>query len=105
MQHTQYENVFGIGDCTNVPTSKTAAAAAAQFLVLRDNLDALMDTGRVGAAAYDGYTSCPLITKKDACMFMEARGSGPTAEAARTERDETGWAPMGWWDDRIFGSR
>ena len=71
MQHSKYKNVFGIGDCTNVPTSKTAAAAAAQFLVLRDNLDALMDTGRVGAAKYDGYTSCPLITKKDACMFME----------------------------------
>lgn len=26
LQHTKYSNVFGIGDCTNVPTSKTAAA-------------------------------------------------------------------------------
>ena len=26
LQHVKYPNVFGIGDCTNVPTSKTAAA-------------------------------------------------------------------------------
>ena len=26
LQHVKYSNVFGIGDCTNVPTSKTAAA-------------------------------------------------------------------------------
>ena len=26
LQHTKYPNIFGIGDCTNLPTSKTAAA-------------------------------------------------------------------------------
>lgn len=26
LQHKKYSNVFGIGDCTNLPTSKTAAA-------------------------------------------------------------------------------
>lgn len=26
LRHNVYPNVFGIGDCTNVPTSKTAAA-------------------------------------------------------------------------------
>lgn len=26
LQHVKYPNVFGIGDCTNLPTSKTAAA-------------------------------------------------------------------------------
>lgn len=26
LQHKNYPNVFGIGDCTNVPTAKTAAA-------------------------------------------------------------------------------
>lgn len=26
LQHKTYPNVFGIGDCTNLPTSKTAAA-------------------------------------------------------------------------------
>lgn len=74
LQHKRYANVFGIGDCANVPTSKTAAAAAAQFLVLRDNLGALIAGQHADEARYDGYTSCPLITKKGACMMMEVRG-------------------------------
>lgn len=80
LQHTRYANVFGIGDCANVPTSKTAAAAAAQFLVLRDNLGALMAGQHADEARYDGYTSCPLITKKDACMMMEFGYNGKILE-------------------------
>ena len=38
LQHKKYPNVFGIGDCTNVPTSKTAAAVAGQSGVLKRNL-------------------------------------------------------------------
>ena len=38
MQHTRYPNVFAIGDCSNVPTSKTAAAVAGQSGVLLDSL-------------------------------------------------------------------
>lgn len=45
-------------------TSKTAAAAAAEFLVVRDNLDALLDGVTREQARYDGYSSCPLVTKK-----------------------------------------
>ena len=26
LQHSKYDNIFGLGDCTNLPTSKTAAA-------------------------------------------------------------------------------
>ena len=26
LQHVKYPNIFGIGDCTSLPTSKTAAA-------------------------------------------------------------------------------
>ena len=35
-------NIFGIGDCTNVPTSRTAAACAAESAVIRKNLLAVM---------------------------------------------------------------
>lgn len=43
LQHKKYPNVFGIGDCTNLPTSKTAAAIAAQTVVLGTNLTNLMN--------------------------------------------------------------
>lgn len=26
LQHVKYSNIFSLGDCTNIPTSKTAAA-------------------------------------------------------------------------------
>ena len=31
----RYQNIFGIGDCTNIPTAKTAAAVAAQLGIMR----------------------------------------------------------------------
>merc|ERR1712025_604660 len=35
LQHDRYKNIFGVGDCTNIPTAKTAAAVAAQLGILR----------------------------------------------------------------------
>ncbi|KAM3924338.1 sulfide:quinone oxidoreductase, mitochondrial isoform 1-T2 [Leptodactylus fuscus] len=61
LQHKKYPNVFGIGDCTNLPTSKTAAAIAAQSAVLDKTLSLVMK-GQNPSTKYDGYTSCPLVT-------------------------------------------
>ena len=33
LQHNKYPNIFGLGDCTNVPTAKTAAAVGEQSLL------------------------------------------------------------------------
>jgi len=38
LQHCVYQNIFGIGDCTNLPTSKTAAAAGTYLLYKFSNL-------------------------------------------------------------------
>ena len=38
LQHNQFSNVFALGDCSSVPTSKTAAAVAAESGVLKDTL-------------------------------------------------------------------
>lgn len=46
MQHTRYPNVFAIGDCSNVPTSKTAAAVAGQSGVLLDSLHQVIKGGK-----------------------------------------------------------
>jgi NADH dehydrogenase FAD-containing subunit len=43
LQHVKFANVFGIGDCTNMPTSKTAAAIAAQSGFLTRNLKSLLN--------------------------------------------------------------
>lgn len=71
LQHTnaEYQNVFSIGDCSSLPTSKTAAAITAQAPVLTENLFSFATKGKVTEAArYDGYTSCPVSTKPTSVM-------------------------------------
>lgn len=70
LQHVHYPNVFGIGDCCNVPTSKTAAAVAGEIGILKQNLASVMG-GEEPKAKYDGYTSCPLITGPNECILAE----------------------------------
>lgn len=60
-QHLRYANVFSLGDCSNLPTSKTGAAIRKQAPVTVANLMAAME-GKPAGKIYDGYTSCPLVT-------------------------------------------
>lgn len=61
LRHKRHGNIFGLGDCTNTPNSKTAAAIRGQTPVLVSNLVTAIN-GQEGKAAYDGYASCPLVT-------------------------------------------
>ena len=60
LQHVKYQNIFALGDCSSLPTSKTAAAITAQAPVLTENLFSILETGKIASAVYDGYTSCPV---------------------------------------------
>ncbi|KAF9005614.1 FAD/NAD(P)-binding domain-containing protein [Cyathus striatus] len=73
LQHVdpRFSNVFALGDCSSLPTSKTAAAITAQAPVLTENLFYYMDTGKTSVAQYDGYTSCPLLTGYGELMLAE----------------------------------
>uniref|UniRef100_H0VZM0 Sulfide:quinone oxidoreductase, mitochondrial n=1 Tax=Cavia porcellus TaxID=10141 RepID=H0VZM0_CAVPO len=70
LQHKKYPNVFGIGDCTNLPTSKTAAAAAAQSGILDRTISLIMKS-QTPVKKYDGYTSCPLVTGYNRVILAE----------------------------------
>uniref|UniRef100_A0A8C9EMK1 FAD/NAD(P)-binding domain-containing protein n=1 Tax=Pavo cristatus TaxID=9049 RepID=A0A8C9EMK1_PAVCR len=70
LQHKKYPNIFGIGDCTNLPTSKTAAAVAAQSGVL-DKTISLVMKNQSPTKKYDGYTSCPLVTSYNKVILAE----------------------------------
>ena len=67
LQHTKFSNVWSLGDCSSLPTSKTAAAITSEAPVLTENLFRVMDTGKIGTAEYDGYTSCPVRHLLSAC--------------------------------------
>jgi sulfide:quinone oxidoreductase len=70
LQHVRHPNVFSLGDASNLPTSKTAAAVRAQGPVLVANLLATL-AGLAPRAIYNGYTSCPLITGYGRLMLAE----------------------------------
>jgi sulfide:quinone oxidoreductase len=60
LQHLKYPNIFGLGDVTGVPNSKTGAAIRKQYPVVVKNLISAMNGMKLDEA-YDGYSSCPLI--------------------------------------------
>jgi len=70
LQHTRFANVFALGDCSNLPTSKTGAAIRKQSPVLVANLISQM-RGETLAESYDGYTSCPLVTGYSSLVLAE----------------------------------
>lgn len=78
LQHTRYPNVFGLGDCTSTPNSKTAAAVRAQAPVCASNLLAAID-GQPLTASYDGYAACPVTTSRGKVMLCEFLYDGVVA--------------------------
>lgn len=91
LRHTKYSNIYGIGDCTNTPNSKTMAAIgtiifnknyeikfsrtfisilAAQGKVLYQNISDDL-AGKPITMAYNGYSSCPLVTSYKKCILAE----------------------------------
>eukprot|EP00331_Platyophrya_macrostoma_P004306 CAMPEP_0176424686 /NCGR_PEP_ID=MMETSP0127-20121128/10970_1 /TAXON_ID=938130 /ORGANISM="Platyophrya macrostoma, Strain WH" /LENGTH=341 /DNA_ID=CAMNT_0017805761 /DNA_START=220 /DNA_END=1242 /DNA_ORIENTATION=+ len=73
LQHQKYKNVWSLGDCSSLPTSRTAAAITAQTPVLVNNL---MQIWRDKAkhpefAQYTGYTSCPIFVGNDKLILAE----------------------------------
>ncbi|MGB0388889.1 MAG: NAD(P)/FAD-dependent oxidoreductase [Ardenticatenaceae bacterium] len=69
-QHLRYPNVFSLGDCSSLPTSKTGAAIRKQAPTTAANLMAVMN-GMPLTSTYDGYTSCPLVTGYGSLILAE----------------------------------
>lgn len=70
LRHTRFPNVFGVGDVAGVPKGKTAASVKWQVPVAVDHLIATI-TGTQSNHVYNGYTSCPLITRLGRAMLVE----------------------------------
>ncbi len=63
LQHRRVPNVFGLGDASSAPTSKTGAAVRKQAPAVADNLLQVLRRGEIDEPVrYDGYTACPLVT-------------------------------------------
>lgn len=80
LQHVRYPNVFSLGDCSSLPTSRTGAAIRKQAPVLVENLAAFLGK-RPLRARYDGYASCPLVTGYGRLILAEFDYDGRPAES------------------------
>ena len=70
LRHKRYPNVFGVGDIAGVPKGKTAASVKWQVPVAVSHLIGDI-SGKASTEVYNGYTSCPLITRLGQAMLIE----------------------------------
>ncbi len=70
LRHARYPEVFAVGDVAGVPKGKTAASVKWQVPVAVDHLVSEI-AGTEPTQIYDGYTSCPLITRVGRAMLIE----------------------------------
>jgi sulfide:quinone oxidoreductase len=70
LQHRRYPNVFGVGDINGTPRGKTAATVKKSAPLVAHNLVEVI-AGRKPDENFDGYTSCPLITREGSAMLIE----------------------------------
>lgn len=70
LRHLRYPEIFALGDVAGVPKGKTAASVKWQVPVVEDHLVAALQ-GLDGTQAYNGYTSCPMITRIGRAMLVE----------------------------------
>lgn len=70
LQHTRYPDIFALGDVSNTPNAKTAAAARAQAPIVAENVLAQLQ-GRQKFFEYNGYGSCPLTVERGKIVLAE----------------------------------
>jgi sulfide:quinone oxidoreductase len=111
MQHTKFPNVYALGDCSHLPTSKTGAAVRGQAPILVKNL---LATSKGGAptASYDGYTSCPLVTGYGSLILAEFDYDLNPKETFPFDQSKERWSmyqlkrhllPMMYWNGMLKG--
>lgn len=111
LQSLKYPEIFGIGDVTGVPNSKTAAAIRKQSPVVVQNLLQVMQ-GKAPTARYDGYSSCPLVTGFGKVILAEFGYDGklmPTFPFDQTKERRSMWIlkryllPILYWKGMLKG--
>lgn len=70
LQHIKYHSIFGVGDVTGVPNSKTGAAIRKQYPVVVRNIISTMNGMKLDDH-YDGYSSCPLVVDYGKVILAE----------------------------------
>lgn len=99
LRHLRFANIFGIGDCTSTPNSKTAAAIKSQTPIMVSNLLSTI-LGAELNAEYDGYAACPLTTSHGKVLLAEFTYGGTISTTLPL--DSRVPRRFYWWVKRSF---
>lgn len=94
LQSTKYANVFGLGDCTNTPNGKTAAAVTSQAPVVVHNIEKQLQQKPLDGK-YNGYASCPLIIGRKHVLLAEFGYDGKLMETFDRATGKFPWKYIG----------
>ena len=76
LQHKKYENIWGLGDCANLPVSKAGAAAHHQAKIVAGNITSLVKN-ETANKKYGGEVQCFLMTGLRKSIFLDFSYSHP----------------------------
>ncbi|EGR29692.1 hypothetical protein IMG5_150610 [Ichthyophthirius multifiliis] len=108
--HKKYKNVWSIGDSSNLPTSKTAAAVMSQTPVLAQNILHMWRDNQSESSLprkYQGYTSCPIFTGDYKLILAEFKYDAVVDETFYSNQDKPHYAfyllkkyffPFAYWN-------
>lgn len=111
LRHQRFPNVFSLGDCANLPTSKTGAAIRKQAPVVVRNLTAAIERKPM-TAQYTGYTSCPLVTGIGKLVLAEFDYQKQPDESFPVDQSKERWSmwllkryflPVMYWHGMLKG--
>ncbi len=70
MQHKRFANIWSLGDASNTPNAKTAAAVRVQAPIVAENL-LYSRQGKSEHYDYNGYGACPLTVERGKIVLAE----------------------------------
>lgn len=70
LRHKKFNNIWAVGDCAELPTSKTLSAVNTQVHVLADQLAKAANKPH-SDLLYNGYTACPVLVSKRKVLLCE----------------------------------
>ncbi len=86
--------MYSLGDASSLPTGRTGAAIRKQAPVLVKNLKSVVDDQPL-TASYDGYTSCPIVTRYGRMMLAEFDYDQQPKETFPFDQSKERWSMWG----------
>lgn len=101
LQHTKYENIFGIGDVCGTPLGKTIQTAQHQAQIVLKNLQSLINKKEL-KAKFDGHSVCPIKVGLGEVIMVEFNYTGLNPSISYLDASKPSWL---WWIYDVYAAK